>query len=240
MSELKKALKNWANTENKTGAAEEAAPSFILAPDVPKGEEIGKAEEFVSKTQKIMAAYGNDYPICEMSRKDYINMLSYLSKAMWKIKSSSPVFEGPEKEDFKAKMLKTEDIRVRAPEIGLLEIKTPLLHPNQYAGAYLTAQSIENAIREFIKETPIEYPDDKKMVLVFRRFVNNSAKNIVDNDNYEQRRVTNTIANIFGISDAFDSMFFFYSAKIVEVGDECSMITLLTADEFAENAKIFI
>lgn len=232
----RKPLKTW----DTIGAVGNTAPFPLEEQAAIKGETIGQAEEYFAKAGRILEAYGKDYPICEISKKDYINLLSHLSKTMWKIKSSSPVFEGLEKKEFKAKMLKTEDITVSIPEVGLLQVKTPLLHPNQYAGAYLTAQSIDNAIREFIKKTPVHYPQNKKMVLVFRRFVNNSAKNIVDNDNYEQRRVTNTIANIFGISDAYDSMFFFYSAKVVEIGDECSLITLLTAEEFTQNAELFI
>ena len=237
MSEKPKKFKVWKNTSSEVFSALEINNET----DPSKTEKIKHIRTVLNKAEKALSFYDKNCPVSEMAQDDYETVLSSITKALWKFKGAAPVYEDAQFVELSnTSKLDSQDVLISIPSCGIVEIKTPLLYPNQFAGAYLTAQTIENELRKFVQERKILIPSTHKLVLVFERYVSDTFKGVSDNDNYEQRRITNSIANVFGVSDAYDSMFFFYSAKRVEKDERCSKITLLTAEDFAHNTSLFL
>jgi hypothetical protein len=220
------------------GSAERTAgPSFV---PVNENESTGECERLAIRSAKAFAKYGETSSIGEMSGSDYLAALSACVRLVWKLKSC-PAAVQDEKEPADVSAPQDAMAVIDVPEGYLLRIKTPLLYSGKYSGAYLSANFIDDAIKKYQeKNGPLTVPGHAPLVMVFERYVTKNMNKICDNDNYEQRRVTNTIANALGVSDAFDSMAFFYTTKRTRAENAFSVVSLLTRDQYAAHCRDFI
>ncbi len=201
-------------------------------------ETLGDVQKLIAKAERNVGFYSASSFVDEMTLGDYVSLLSDIVRLHWKIKSSPPLSkEAAQPENGNS----VDNVEVDAPEGYLLRIKTPLLYGGKYSGAYLSAAMVEDAIKGYEEQKgKIVIPPQEPLVMVFSRYISSANRQICDNDNYDQRRVTNSVAGALGVSDAYDTMAFFYHAKNIGGGEGYSVVSLLTQKEYVKHISDFV
>ena len=214
-----------------------------ISNNIETQETISAIKKLVSKMQKVLERYSESSPLQDMISIDNETLLSCLTRMLWKIKAVASLNDViPQETTYQDKEATSiKDVIVSTPNGYILQVKLPLLYGKQFPGAYLTAALVEDAIKEYQKKDGmIVIPKNEQLVMIFERHIADKKEQVCDNDNYEQRRVTNAIANVLNVSDAYDTMAFYYCAKIVHtLQSSCSIVSVMTQKEFCNHVTDF-
>ena len=109
-----------------------------------------------------------------------------------------------------------EPVKVTAVPVehGIVRLLLPPLVSQKYAGGYNIYLATKAAMEKFKNEHGLEDVIGKKLVLMYRRFTTDfDTSTMLDNDNWECKRVTNAIAEVLQYSDSIDHFSMVYTTS---------------------------
>lgn len=101
-------------------------------------------------------------------------------------------------------------VRVQKKDSAILRLALPPLVASRMAGSYDLYGWVKQAVTEFLAQNPITVRPDEHLLMIYKRYELNPNMSLLDNDNFETKRVTNAVCEALAHDDNCFVLSFLY------------------------------